>query len=349
MEEEKWLQTDQYLNFHCKEGDCRNSCCEGWQIAVSMQDYFRVIGMECSEELHRKVECAFRVPQSPSPQRYRLISPNYLGRCPLHDESGLCMLHRDLGPESLPEICRMYPRNLKQFGDERRACCSNSCEAVIEDLMRDAPVQFIWGKMDAAPECAVEASAAELALGRECAAILQREEIHIGDRLARVCGRLSGREFEVRADRMQAGLWALLDALKVEMENVESLRHYGADALNRYGGGDSAALCRYREDLKCMESAFPAWARWFENILLNHFFYENLPCADARLSAADVCHGLCLLFGAMRALSAAYLIRHPGQADFADVLAGIFRAVEHSPFYYNARVLVAEPENLLAL
>ena len=349
MEEEKWLQTDQYLNFHCKEGACRNSCCEGWQIAVSMQDYFRVIGMECSEELHRKLECAFRVPQMPSPERYRLISPNYLGKCPLHDESGLCMLHRDLGPQALPEICRMYPRNLKQFGDERRACCSNSCEAVIEDWMRDEPIRFSWGELDAAPECAVEASAADLALGRECAAILQREDMKLKDRLACACTRLSGKKYEVRADQVQAGLWTLLDALRVEMENISSLRRFGEDALIRYGGENGAALRRYREDINCMESAFPAWERWFENILLNHLFYENLPCADARLGAADVCHGLCLLYGAMRAFSAAYLIRHPSRADFADVLAGIFRAVEHSPFYYNARVLVEKPENLLAL
>ena len=33
----------------------------------------------------------------------------------------------------------------------------------------------------------------------------------------------------------------------------------------------------------------------------------------------------------------------------ADALAGLFRLVEHGPFYYNAYVLVKQPACLLAL
>ena len=48
QEETRWLKADYYDGFACKCGQCRNSCCEGWEIAVGMQDYFRLIGLDCA-------------------------------------------------------------------------------------------------------------------------------------------------------------------------------------------------------------------------------------------------------------------------------------------------------------
>ena len=31
-----------YPNFKCKTGDCRHPCCIGWDIAIGMEEYFRV-------------------------------------------------------------------------------------------------------------------------------------------------------------------------------------------------------------------------------------------------------------------------------------------------------------------
>ena len=134
QDKQLWLQPDYFEGFKCKCGACRNCCCTGWDIAVGMDEYFRLIGMECPEEIHRRLECAFRVPDTPSPERFRLISPNWLGECPMHDEDGLCMIQRELGEAALPEICRMYPRCLKKEGELYEALCSNSCEAVVELL-----------------------------------------------------------------------------------------------------------------------------------------------------------------------------------------------------------------------
>ena len=79
QDKQLWLQPDYFEGFKCKCGACRNCCCTGWDIAVGMDEYFRLIGMECPEEIHRRLECAFRVPDVPSPERFRLISPNWLG------------------------------------------------------------------------------------------------------------------------------------------------------------------------------------------------------------------------------------------------------------------------------
>ena len=104
MSEKMKIAPDYYDRFHCKGGACRNSCCIGWGISVDMNEYFRLIGLECSPRLHARLECAFHQPESPSPERYALISPDWRGDCPMHDTDGLCMLHRECGEGALPAV-----------------------------------------------------------------------------------------------------------------------------------------------------------------------------------------------------------------------------------------------------
>ena len=89
--------------------------------------------MECSEELNRRVQGAFVMPDFVSDDIYRYVSFNWLGNCPIQDK-GLCALHREKGEGYLPKICRLYPRSLKQINDTLFVSCSGSCEKVAEIL-----------------------------------------------------------------------------------------------------------------------------------------------------------------------------------------------------------------------
>ena len=348
-EGELWLEADYFDEFRCKGGACRGSCCEGWEIAMSMKDYFKLIGMDCSPEMHHRLECAFRTPEEPSPERYRLISPNWMGMCPMHGGDGLCMLQRECGAEALPEICRVYPRSLKEVAGRRKACCSNSCEAVVELLMRREPVGFRTAALSAAPECVTSPEWNVARICRACIERLQDREVPLNRRVAAVCGLLGGATPAVDPGRAEEGLRALMGALS-EMQGVfGSLRHFGERALERYGADGARAIRNYREDAAAMEARFPDWEAWFENMLVNHFFYEDVPCVDARLKPEDACAGICAVYAAMRVVSAAYTAAAPAREDLADALAGIFRMIEHSAFYYNARVLIQRPESMLAL
>lgn len=342
-----WRQADYYGDFRCKGGDCRNSCCEGWEIAVGMEDYFRLIALECGDELHHKIECAFRTPQSPSPERYRLISPNWLGMCPLHDEGGLCMLHRDCGAGALPEICRVYPRSLKRLCGQGRACCSNSCEAVIEALMRDAPLSFPSAPLDARPELDEGGDPAALTLGWACISLIQDRSLALDARVGKVCSLLNRGARARRNPGAEDGLRALMSALEALRPEFRSLDAFGAAAFERYTG--TGSLERHRADMAALRARFPKLDLWMENVLANHFFYAGFPAVDARLEPADACPGLCLLYSGALAAAAAHCALHPGRDALADALAGFFRMAEHSAFYYNARVLLREPAALLAI
>lgn len=346
---ELWLEADYFDKFQCKGGACRESCCEGWEIAVGMWEYFRLIGMDCAPEMHHRLECAFRVPEEPTPEHYRLISPNWKGACPMHDADGLCMLQRTCGADVLPEICRVYPRSLKEVAGQRKACCSNSCEAVVELLMRREKVSFRTAELSAAPECVMSPEWNVARICRACVERLQDRRIALNRRLAGVCSMLGGATAAVEDGWAEEGLHSLMDALSKMQDAFDSLRHFGKRALARYGMGGKGAYQNYCEDVSAMEARFPDWAAWFENILVNHFFYEDVPCVDARLKPEDTCAGICAAYAAMRVVSAAYTAEAPTREDLADALAGIFRMIEHSAFYYNAWVLIQRPESMLAL
>lgn len=342
-----WLKADYFDRFRCKGGQCRASCCEGWEIAVSMKDYFRLISMDCDGELHHQLECAFRVPEEPSPEHFRMISPNWLGLCPLHDRDGLCMLHRGCGAQALPELCRVYPRSLKRMDGELRACCSASCEAVVELLLRDAPLRFAYGSLDGHAECEIDAADADLAMNRACMAALQDRRRPLAARVGWVCEQLSEAPFGADACAGE-GLSALMAALTALRPNFHSLEVYGQPMFDRYDTPEERED-RYRQDVAAMESALPLWESWFENLLVNHVFYSGFPRVDDRLKAQDVCAGFCLLYGAMRALCAARWALKPDADNLTDGLSELFRMAEHSAFYYNARVLLDSPAALLAL
>lgn len=341
-----WLETDYFEKFKCKGGACRNSCCENWQIAVGMKEYFDLIGRECSPELHHRLECAFRTPDEPSPQRFRLIAPNWMGRCPMHGADGLCMLHGECGEDALPEICRVYPRSLKSEGGMNQACCSGSCEAVIETLMEEDQLSLRFVRRELHAELNENTNHVLLEMAPDCMRILQNREHPLNERIARICARISAREMQPQENKQEKALGELLDCIQNMQNNFLSIQIYGADCLTRYAG---AEFCTYRRDANLFEARFEKWQNWFENVLANHLLYAGFPCVDARLQPDDAVYGLCMIYALMRVICIGYCAQHEGKEAVADALSGIFRLIEHSPFYYNARLTISNPAALLTL
>lgn len=104
-----FLVPDYYEDFRCKGGACRRTCCDGWGISVTQAEYFRLLGMDCPPDLRRRIDVAFHAPETPSPERFRLITPTWRADCPMRAPDGLCALQctcrrrssaRDLPPVS---------------------------------------------------------------------------------------------------------------------------------------------------------------------------------------------------------------------------------------------------------
>ena len=150
MTSKKWFAPTYYKDFKCKCEKCRRTCCGGWKIAISQKEYFNLIGVECSNELHKRIESSFNDPDFPTPETYKYISYNWLGECPINKD-GLCLLYKENLFEYLPKICRLYPRSFKEINGKLFMCLSSSCERVIEMLFEEKQFKIVQEEINEEP------------------------------------------------------------------------------------------------------------------------------------------------------------------------------------------------------
>lgn len=130
----RYLKPHYYDKFVCTAGDCPDSCCAGWQIMIDETSLERY-GNEKSEfgtRLRNSIdwdeECFY--------QNNR--------RCAFLNEENLCDLYKALGPDSLCDTCRMYPRHTEEYEGLRELSLSLSCpEAARIILSCKEPVRFL--------------------------------------------------------------------------------------------------------------------------------------------------------------------------------------------------------------
>ena len=108
-----FLIPDYFPDFHCKMGDCRAACCQGWPISISMENYFSLLGMDCPPDLRSRLDVGLRMVEHPTKDEYARFNPRWDGNCPMRMDDGRCSLHAEIGEDSLPEVCRLYPRGIR--------------------------------------------------------------------------------------------------------------------------------------------------------------------------------------------------------------------------------------------
>lgn len=73
MDTRDFLVPDNYADFHCKCGQCRHTCCDGWAVTFPREDYFRLLSVPCSPELRRKLDTSLHLADDPT----RSATPNF--------------------------------------------------------------------------------------------------------------------------------------------------------------------------------------------------------------------------------------------------------------------------------
>lgn len=91
---------------------------------------------DCSKKLKDKIEAYVGILPHPSKEAYARINYDYTGQCPLRLENGYCGLQVECGEDKIASVCRYYPRapHLYPYPE---CSVSNSCEAVLESLVKD--------------------------------------------------------------------------------------------------------------------------------------------------------------------------------------------------------------------
>lgn len=334
MKEDQFFTVpDIWPAFACKCGKCRSCCCTGWNISISEDEYFRLVGMDCPAELRQKLDDAFYIPHDASPERYAMLNHNYLGDCPLRAGCGLCALQRIMGESAVPLICRLYPRAIDSARGE--ATLSNSCEAVAEAFLDHAePLRFI--PFDIGEKAEGHAGAAELAVRGRCIALMQDRRLTLRYRIACVGSYIHA----PRPVRMpfEKRLSALLSLAELYGEISPSIGGYCETAMENIGDCSEEEYARLASRFE--ERAGNA-KLVMEHMLVNHMFYTKFPYTAEAQNTNDAFAAFCGVYGLLRLLAVGNPSYITSSEKLVDVLCAAFRVIEHTRFDHNVGVILS--------
>lgn len=168
---------DYYKEFRCIAGECKNSCCIGWEIDID----------EGSLARFQKTEGAFgerlRANISYDGAPHFILGENE--RCPFLNEDNLCDMILELGEDCLCGICREHPRFYNELPGRIEAGIGMCCEEAARIILgREEKTRLeISGKAECEDEI--------IALRDEAISALQNREESIDKRcekLLALCG-----------------------------------------------------------------------------------------------------------------------------------------------------------------
>lgn len=370
-ETHEFLVPDYYPSFSCKMGACRHACCVGWPVSFSRQDYYRLLGIDCSPELRVKLDCAMHLVDCPTPEEYAQITPRYDGDCPLRLADGRCGLQAELGEDALAAICRLYPRGVRTFGGYE-CSCANSCEAVPELLLQHPePIRFRKCPLSIdIPEEPERHEPKELTQRRQgirlwLICLIQNREYSLPQRFDslhdgitaldralshqdwdQIDALISGREplprpetFPKDSDSVRSGIGHGKPILEFIVKHSESIRPYG-ESIFKYFDEVGDVGQHHAWAAKQFETLIPQWEIWFENLLVNHMFFTQFPFQDPPFPLKGEFLGLCGEYILLRFLCVGRAAQTNLVQEIVDAAAAAFRLIDHTDFTrYAANLL----------
>lgn len=331
---------DYFLRFACKIGTCRTACCVGWPVSISQENYFRLLGVDCSTDLRRRLDCAMRMADYPTPECYAHFEHRYDGECALHLPDGRCALHAELGEDMLADVCRLYPRGIRRSESGDECSAANSCEATLEQLWAlDAPITFVEAELQLEPPTLPPCSA-DLPTREERLALISL--LQKGEPPAVAIEEIGGAlDCDVAQDTKDlAGAFAEADAL---------LTHLGerSDAIGELA--DRAKIYLRSGDYTVLKQAFldrfPGWESFVCRALVNHLFFLQFPVSCKTAQQQAEFRALCAVYGLMCIVAVGCTGETGGEVELIDACAALFRLVEHSNFTATVNRFFRERES----
>ncbi len=124
-----------YSFFKCALGECKHTCCAGWEMNIDEQTLgaYKNNNSGFSERLKKGVN--FRKSSFKSDKN---------GRCAFLNKNGLCEIIINLGEQSLCQVCRDHPRFRSYFNDRVEMglgfCCEQATKVILSFKDKIEPV-----------------------------------------------------------------------------------------------------------------------------------------------------------------------------------------------------------------
>lgn len=146
---------DYYDKFHCNGPECPDSCCTGWSVHIDRDTYHRytrnqhpVLGPLIKLAVKKNLST-----NADNKNTFGVMQMKPDGDCHFLQSDRLCMIQSVLGEQALSDTCRIYPRYLNRFGQQREKSLGISCpQAARLILLKPQPIEFVT----AVPEPAID-------------------------------------------------------------------------------------------------------------------------------------------------------------------------------------------------
>jgi hypothetical protein len=99
-------------------------------------------------------------------------------------------------------------------------------------------------------------------------------------------------------------------------------------------------LGKYITASEHLESILPDWQILFEQLIVNHMFYNNFPYTDHLVNVNDAFLSLSTMYSFLRFNLLGYMSDKTVSVNLVDYLAAMFRLIEHSNFKHIAILLI---------
>ena len=284
-----------YSDFTCIAGNCRHSCCIGWEIDIDPRSLARYNKLPPKE---RKKILSQTVTQKGTTS-FRLAKD---GRCPFLTDQGLCQLILTHGEGILCDICREHPRFYNAFTSRSEVglglCCEEAARLILTETR---PFSLICLEEDASSTFSDPFEADFFATREEIFALITNRSLPLSKRIDEIL-----RRFDINGSVIYANAahWQKI------YRNLERLDPHWDIALDQWENSPAP----------------PAWEDRAVEQLIAYFLYRHLAdavsdgllkerIAFALLSAEVICsiagavngscdNGLAALIDAARAYSA---------------------------------------------
>lgn len=338
----KYIVPEYYKDFKCKCGNCRHSCCEGWPVRISMKEYYRLLGINCSKKLRVKLDRALKICPEPTTSCYAEISNDWNGFCLLHREDGLCSLQIELGESNLPEICRIYPRKAVHLSENYECSCSNSCEEVVELLMNQkTPLLFEENDLSIHPKFEMRVPLLQYEECMKLISIIQDRSQPLPERFLVLGNHLAGNDIYIKNSKDLSLAFQLLFTLDKFYESSISISDYCRSAQNYFCMNNKEMLSEDDLNLICeryiaasnhLEALLPDWQLLFEQLIVNHMFYRTFPFTDRQNQREDTFLSLVAIYSFLRINLLGFMADKSDRNQLVDFFAAMFRLIDHSDF-----------------
>ncbi len=207
----KTFVPDYYNGFSCLAGDCKHSCCIGWEVDIDADtlEYYNSVEGEFGKRLKDSISYN---------EETAYFAMDDCGRCPFLNEKGLCDIMLNLGFDKVSQICDDHPRFRNFYSDRTEIGLGMSCEAVAKLILSHTDkTHLICTEGD--DELLWPEEEDFLAMREEIFAILQNRDVPLKHRISQMAEycRLEQRQ---HTPQQQAQLFLSLERLDEKRDTL---------------------------------------------------------------------------------------------------------------------------------